>query len=83
MKHAFPAGKKGEIKIFMNHLNKNEIELIVSDNGMGLPKEMDFRDPDSLGLHLVTILTEDQLHGDIKLDRTKGTSFHLRLDIKQ
>jgi two-component sensor histidine kinase len=83
LKHAFPAGKKGEIKIFMNHLNKNEIELIVSDNGIGLPEGIDFRDPDSLGLHLVTILAEDQLHGDIKLDRTKGTSFHLRLDIIQ
>ena len=74
MKHAFSAGKKGEIKIFMHYLNKNEIELIDG---------IYFRDPDSLGLHLVTILTEDQLHGDIKLDRTKGTSFHLRLDIKQ
>jgi two-component sensor histidine kinase len=83
LKHAFPAGKKGEIKIFMHHLNKNEIELIVSDNGIGLPKGMDFRDPDSLGLHLVTILAEDQLHGDIKLDRTKGTGFHIRLDVKQ
>jgi two-component sensor histidine kinase len=83
LKHAFPAGKKGEIKIFMHYLNKNEIELIVSDNGIGLPEGIDFRDPDSLGLHLVTILAEDQLHGDIKLDRTKGTGFHLRLDIIQ
>ena len=83
MKHAFPAGKKGEIKIFMHYLNKNEIELIVSDNGIGLPEGIDFRDPDSLGLHLVTILAEDQLHGYIKRDRTKGTGFHLRLDVKQ
>jgi two-component sensor histidine kinase len=83
LKHAFPEGEKGEIKINMSPLNKNKIELIVSDNGVGLPKELDFRKTKSLGLHLVTILAEDQLHGEVKLDRTKGTSFRLRLKIKK
>jgi PAS domain S-box-containing protein len=78
LKHAFPDSKKGEIKISMYSLNKNEIELIVTDNGVGLPKKVDFRDTETLGLHLVRILAEDQLHGDIKLDRTKGTSFSIR-----
>jgi len=83
LKHAFPGGKKGEIKIAVNSLNKNEIELIVSDNGVGLPRKVDFRDTETLGLHLVKILAEDQLHGDIKLDRTKGTSFHIRFKVKR
>jgi len=83
LKHAFPDGKKGEIKIAMHPLNKNEIELIVSDTGIGIPEEFDFRHTKSLGLHLVTILAEDQLHGNIKLDRLKGTCFHMRLKIKQ
>ena len=83
LKHAFPKGEKGEIKIAMHPSNKNEVELIVSDNGVGLPKEMDFRATESLGLHLVTILAEDQLHGDIKLDRTRGTSFQIKLRVKQ
>jgi len=73
LKHAFPDSKKGEIKIAMQYLNKNEIKLIVSDNGAGLPKEVDFKRTKSLGLHLVTILAEDQLHGKIKLDRTDQT----------
>jgi len=79
LKHAFPADKNGEIKIAMHPLNKDEMELIVSDNGVGLPREVDFRKTESLGLHLVNLLAEDQLHGDIKLDRTKGTSFHINL----
>jgi two-component sensor histidine kinase/HAMP domain-containing protein len=83
LKHAFPGNKKGEIKIAANPLNENEIELIVSDNGVGLPKEVDFRKTDSLGLHLVNLLAEDQLHGDIKLDREKGTSFHIRFKVKR
>ncbi len=83
LKHAFPAGKKGKIKIAIHTLNKNEIELVVSDTGVGLPKKMDFRKTESLGLHLVNLLAEDQLHGDIKLDTTKGTSFHIRFRRKR
>jgi len=83
LKHAFPDGKKGEIKIAMHSLNKDEMEVIVSDNGVGLSKKVDFRKTDSLGLHLVNLLAEDQLHGDIKLDRTKGTSFHIKFKVKR
>jgi two-component sensor histidine kinase len=83
LKHAFPDGRKGEIKVAMHPLNKKEIGLVVSDNGVGLPKGMDFRKTGSLGLHLVRLLAEDQLHGDIKLDRTKGTNFNIRLKVKQ
>ena len=79
LKHGFPDGKKGEVKIVMHLLNENEIELIVTDNGVGLPKKVDFRDTETLGLHLVKILAEDQLRGEIKLDRTKGTSFRIWL----
>lgn len=83
LKHAFPDGRKGEIKVAMHPLNKKEIGLVVNDNGVGLPKGMDFRKTESLGLHLVRLLAEDQLHGDIKLDRTKGTNFNIRLKVKQ
>jgi len=83
LKHAFTEDKKGKIEIAMHPLNKDEMEVIVSDNGVGLPKKVDFRKTDSLGLHLVNILAEDQLHGDIKLDRTKGTSFHIRFKVKR
>jgi two-component sensor histidine kinase len=83
LKHAFPDGKKGKIKIAMSPLNKNEIELTVSDNGIGIPEEMDIRSTKSLGLHLVTILAEDQLRGKIKLDKTKGTKFHMILRMKK
>ena len=83
LKHAFPDGKKGEIKIAMHPLNEKEIDLAVSDNGVGLPEEVDFRETESLGLHLVRLLAENQLHGDIKLNRKKGTSFQIRLKVKR
>lgn len=83
LKYGFPEGKKGEIKVAMHALNANEIELIVSDNGVGLPKDINIRNTESLGLHLVSLLAEDQLHGKIKVDRTEGTSFHIKLKMKK
>jgi len=83
LKHAFPNGKKGEIKISMRPLNANEIELTVCDNGVGVPEGMDFKNTKSLGLYLVNILAKDQLHGDIILDKKEGTGYHIRLRIKK
>lgn len=67
----------------MSPLNKNEVELVINDDGIGIPKDVDIRSPDSLGLHLVTILVEDQLQGAIKLDRERGTIFHIRFGRKR
>ncbi len=83
LKHAFPEGRTGRIKVIMKSLNKNEVELTASDNGIGIPDEVDFRETKSLGLHLVSILAEDQLRGKIKLDRTKGTRFEIKFKAKQ
>ncbi len=79
LKHAFPQGRKGEIKISLISTGENMIELTVSDNGVGFPKDLDFRRVNTLGLHLVTILAENQLHGEIILDQSSGTEFRLNL----
>jgi PAS domain S-box-containing protein len=76
LKHAFPGGRAGELKIAMQRTNEDKIELIVSDNGMGFPKDVDFRNTESLGMQLVITLTE-QLAGSIELDRSEGTTFRI------
>jgi PAS domain S-box-containing protein len=73
LRHAFPDGK-GEIVITLCSVD-DTIELKISDNGIGIPGNIDFRNTKSLGLHLVTILVEDQLGGEIHLDRSFGTTF--------
>ncbi len=84
LKHAFPAaadrpeGKSGEIKVFLRETGENDIELKVSDNGVGIPQGLEFRKSESLGLQLVTTLVEDQLEGEIELNRTAGTEFKIR-----
>lgn len=58
---------------------KSKIELIIGDNGIGLPKEFDFRNTKTLGLDLVNSLT-DQIDGAIELDRSKGTEFKITFE---
>ena len=78
LKHAFPGGREGEIKIVLRRTDGKEIELLVSDDGVGIPEDLDFRNTESLGLQLVTGLSEDQLQGKIELNRAKGTEFRIR-----
>jgi two-component sensor histidine kinase len=88
LKHAFPGGRKGEIQIAfrrigdlesgIQHENSEMFELTVRDNGIGMPEEMDFRNSESLGLRLVSTLSENQLQGEIQLNRGEGTEFQVR-----
>ncbi|KYK29345.1 MAG: hypothetical protein AYK19_19885 [Theionarchaea archaeon DG-70-1] len=81
LKHAFPGNRKGEITIKLRALDEKEIELVVADNGVGMPKSIDFKNTKSLGLRLVTILAEDQLNGTIRVDRTEGTEVHITFGV--
>ncbi len=78
LKHAFPGERHGEIRVSLGALGKEQIVLEVSDDGIGLPEELDIEDPKSFGLNLVSLLTQ-QLRGDITLDRSAGTRYHIRL----
>ncbi len=78
IKYAFPDDRKGEIKVSVQLNDENMIELVVSDNGVRIPEDVDFRNSESLGLRLVTMLAEDQLHGKIDLDRSNGTEFKIK-----
>ena len=83
LKHAFPKGKKGQIKVAMQPIGENEVELVVSDNGIGVPESLDFGNAESLGLQLVSMLAEDQLEGQIKLDRTEGTKVRIKFSVAE
>jgi two-component sensor histidine kinase len=74
LKHAFPKGEGGEIMIQLLRKRANHIVLTVSDNGIGFPEHVDFRNSSSLGLTLVNSLVQ-QLDGSIELDRRGGTTF--------
>jgi len=75
LKYAFPSSRGGEIKVSLAE-NEGEVELTVSDNGVGIPASLDLAGSKTLGLRLVGNLVE-QLGGKIELDRTAGTSFKI------
>lgn len=74
LKHAFPDGE-GEINVRIRSV-EDRIELTVADNGVGMP-DTNFRNIKTLGLQLVTILIEDQLNGEITLEKEEGTAFYI------
>ena len=65
-------------KIIINFsLDKdNNYVLNISDNGVGLPKNFDFKNTESLGLQLVNMLVQ-QLKGKISVDVSNGTTFKI------
>lgn len=77
LKYAFPEDKEGEIKIALHSKNRNKLELTVSDNGIGLPEDLDIKKTETLGLKMVDIFVEDMLKGKTELNRTGGTEYRI------
>ncbi len=80
LKHAFPEGRKGNITITLSKTENEEnpeYNIIVSDDGIGIPENFDIRKTSSLGMELIFTLVEHQLQGTLELDRTNGTEFRI------
>jgi PAS domain S-box-containing protein len=86
LKYAFPEGKPGvpdaeqcEISVTMS-ARGTAYTLTVSDNGVGLPPDLDWQNAKSLGLRLILMLSEHQLGGKVTLDRHSGTRFTVKFN---
>jgi PAS domain S-box-containing protein len=75
IKHAFPDDKKGVITIRLVQ-DQDQYYLTISDNGVGIPPEMDVKHSETLGLLLVNSLV-GQLEGSLEVTRNRGTTFHI------
>ena len=75
LQHAFPGGMEGEIRIELRSEENQSVQM-VSDNGVGFPKDFDLRNTGTLGMELVRTLV-DQLEGTIELDRSGGTAIKI------
>ncbi len=72
--HAFPQGRPGRITVSMRRMDGGQLLLGVSDDGVGFPEGVDYRNPTSLGLRIVNILVQ-QIRGTLMLDAAQGTTF--------
>jgi two-component sensor histidine kinase len=77
LKYAFPNGKPGEISIDLRASDGEQYSIVVRDNGVGFPEDLDIHQAASLGLQLVTGLTK-QLDGTVELRREGGTVIEIR-----
>jgi len=76
LKHAFPKRERGQRINLELYSESQRCLLSVSDNGIGFPKDLNFRKTESLGLQLVLSLTR-QLEGSLQLNREHGTQFKI------
>lgn len=86
LKYAFPAEQPGveANKIIVTVVwDQLTYTLIVADNGVGLPADLDWTTTRTLGLRLVRMLGQHQLQGSIELDRSAGVRFLLRFGSRQ
>jgi two-component sensor histidine kinase len=84
-KHAFPDERRGLIFVRLRYIvgeaSQHAGELEISDNGIGIPDTVDIRTAQSMGFHLVRILTE-QLHASPTVTRQNGTCVRVRFSIR-
>ena len=78
IKHAFPPGTTGLISISVTSSDEQNINLIISDNGVGIDKNINLENPEKLGLKLVNTLVK-QLDGTMKIYKTPYTAFKIEL----
>lgn len=77
LKHGFPAGRRGKVRVALHHTGPQVITLSVEDDGVGLPIGLSTENIRSLGMQLVTTLVE-QLDGTMEIERGAGTKFHVQ-----
>jgi PAS domain S-box-containing protein len=80
LQHAFPDRKKGEISVRFGK-TKGTCNLVIGDDGIGFPRNIDLRRTDTLGFLIVNSSAE-KLGADIQLNRGDGTEFNIEFKEK-
>lgn len=79
IKYAFVGKAGGEITVSIRCEEK--LQIALSDNGCGLPQDLDFLSSNTFGFKIVKLLM-DQMQGTIELSRTPpGTMFRLAVPL--
>lgn len=81
MKYGFPGDKEG--KVFVKFSKEgDEYVLRAGDDGIGFPRDVDFKNTNTLGMQLVNGLSQ-QVDGDLELNTDNGTEFSIRFKEKK
>ena len=80
LKHAFVDRTDGTIRVSLRQVDPTHIEVVIGDDGVGLPSEHDLRSRSSMGMRLVGTLVE-QLGAEMKTECAGGTVFTLKIPV--
>lgn len=79
IKYAFNAQQTEKfIEISCHTRKKDKLTFIISDNGTGIPSNINLDTPDSLGLQLIEILAT-QIEAQVEIDTKNGTKYTIVL----
>ena len=81
-KYAFPDKHAGKISVSLSKTRDNIVHLVLSDNGVSVPEDFDFRENNSLGMKLVFSIAEIQLNGTIHYTTEKGITWYLDFPVR-
>jgi PAS domain S-box-containing protein len=82
LKHGFPQGRHGKIEIRLEDAGEGgRAVLSVTDDGVGMPEDIDIANATTLGLQLVTLLA-DQIGGELTIRHRDPTRFEVRFPME-
>ena len=81
-KYGFPDGRTGSISVRMRTIEQGSYELIVEDNGVGVPDGEKMEREGSLGMRLVTTLVR-QINGNIDRSGDVGLTTTIQFEESQ
>lgn len=74
LKHAFKGKLQGNVMVGLKPVDDLHYELVIKDDGCGMPEGFDMEKSSSLGLRLVRILSK-QIQGRLSVSNHSGTRF--------
>jgi two-component sensor histidine kinase/CheY-like chemotaxis protein len=77
LKHAFPVGHSGTVHVGFHAKGAEELCLVVQDDGVGMPADVDLEHTSSLGWRLIRALVQ-QLDGVVQCRTAGGTLVEIR-----
>jgi PAS domain S-box-containing protein len=81
LKHGFPDGRSGVVRVQLRVAAVDRLSLVVSDNGVGMPADLDLRAVKSVGMQLVRSLAK-QLRSQLDYEHGEWTCFKLEFSSK-
>ncbi len=80
VKYAFPDARDGSIRVICRQESSGAVHVAVSDDGIGLPEDVELHTPQSFGFRLIRALV-NQLSGEIDISRENGTHVTVRIPL--